>query len=91
LYGGGIWISIFTAHPPGLAHLESSLSDREGQIKKWKQSTPYRRGQLNNQLAKSGISKKWNITRSLAFALKSVFRQNKIGDFETPTNGYNLV
>ncbi len=46
--------------------------------------------QLNNTLRTEFAIKDWLQNGYSSLKLESVFDQNKVNDFETPTNGYNL-
>jgi len=88
LYGGELGFHIHP-HPFDWLHFESSFEMVIG-----KQDLNFLplipANQLNNTLRTEFEIKDWLQNGYSSLKLESVFDQNKVSDFETPTNGYNI-
>ena len=88
LYGGELGFHIHP-HPFDWLHFESSFEMVIGkQDRNFLPLIPA--NQLNNTLRTEFAIKDWLQNGYSSLKLESVFDQNKVNDFETPTNGYNL-
>lgn len=88
LYGGELGFHIHP-HPFDWLHFESSFEMVIGkQDRNFLPLIPA--NQLNNTLRTEFAIKDWLQNGYSSLKLESVFDQNKVSDFETPTNGYNL-
>ncbi len=88
LYGGELGFHIHP-HPFDWLHFESSFEMVIGkQDRNYLPLIPA--NQLNNTLRTEFAIKDWLQNGYSSLKLESVFDQNKVNDFETPTNGYNL-
>ncbi len=89
LYGGELGFHIHP-HPFDWLHFESSFEMVIG-----KQDSNFLplipANQLNNTLRTEFRIKDWLQNGYSSLKLESVFDQNRVSDFETPTNGYNLL
>ncbi len=88
LYGGELGFHIHP-HPLDWLHFESSFEMVIGkQDRNFLPLIPA--NQLNNTLRTEFAIKDWLQNGYSSLKLESVFDQNKVNDFETPSNGYNL-
>ena len=88
LYGGELGFHVHP-HPFDWLHFESSFEMVIGkQDRNFLPLIPA--NQLNNTFRTEFAIKDWLQNGYSFLKLESVFDQNKISDFETPTNGYNL-
>lgn len=91
LYGGEFGFHLHP-HPLDWLHLESSYQTVRGKLKNGSNLPLIPANSMTNTLRVEFQKYKEWIHSSYAFAtLNSVFKQNKISDFETPTNGYTLL
>jgi len=89
LYGGELGFHIHP-HPFDWLHFESSFEMVIGkQDRNFLPLIPA--NQLNNTLRTEFKIKNWLHNGYSSLKLESVFDQNRVSDFETPTNGYNLL
>ncbi|WP_297691534.1 TonB-dependent receptor [uncultured Eudoraea sp.] len=91
LYGGEIGFH-FHPHPLDWLHVQSSFESVTGQLDNDDYLPLIPANKLSNTIRlEFNNSQKW-ITNSYTFiTLNSIFDQNKVATFETPTNGYNLL
>ncbi|MBD0849387.1 TonB-dependent receptor [Maribacter arenosus] len=91
LYGGELGFHLHP-HPLDWLHLESSFETVVGKQDNSDYLPLIPANSLTNTIRVEFINpKKW-VTNNYAFvSLKSVFRQDKVGNFEDPSAGYNLV
>lgn len=91
LYGGEFGFHLHP-HPLDWLHLESSYQTVRGQLKNGSNLPLIPANSITNTLRVEFQKNKEWLRSSYAFAtLNSVFKQNRISDFETPTNGYTLL
>lgn len=91
LYGGEIGFHIHP-HPLDWLHFESSYETVIGKQKNGDYLPLIPANSLSNTLRiESGSDSRWLNGKYGFIALKSVFDQNNVGDFETPTKGYSIV
>jgi iron complex outermembrane receptor protein len=91
LYGGELGFHLHP-HPLDWLHLESSFETVVGKQDNSDYLPLIPANSLTNRIRVEFINpKKW-LTNNYAFiSLKSVFRQDKVGNFEDSSEGYNLV
>ncbi|MBT8180885.1 MAG: TonB-dependent receptor [Eudoraea sp.] len=91
LYGGEIGFH-FHPHPLDWLHVQSSFESVTGQLDNDDYLPLIPANKLSNTLRlEFNNSQKW-ITNSYMFiTLNTIFDQNKVATFETPTKGYNLL
>jgi iron complex outermembrane receptor protein len=91
LYGGEIGFH-FHPHPLDWLHVQSSFESVTGQLDNDDYLPLIPANKLSNTIRlEFNNSQKW-ITNSYAFVtLNTIFDQNKVATFETPTDGYNLL
>ena len=91
LYGGEIGFH-FHPHPLDWLHVQSSFESVTGQLDNDDYLPLIPANKLSNTIRlEFSNSQKW-ITNSYTFiTLNTIFDQNKVATFETPTNGYNLL
>jgi len=80
-----------TLHPVELVHFENSFSYTRATNRATKQPLPFipaaiLRNELRFEPALAGTKKTY-----LSLGLDNYFRQNRVGEFETPTKGYTLL
>lgn len=91
LYGGEIGFH-FHPHPLDWLHVQSSFESVTGQLDNDDYLPLIPANKLSNTVRlEFSNSQKW-ITNSYTFiTLNTIFDQNKVATFETPTEGYNLL
>lgn len=90
LYGGEFGFHIHP-HPVDWLHFNSSYEMVIGKQSNGTYLPLIPANKLTNTLRVELNEKNWLQNAFTAITLESHFKQNKIGDFETPTNQYNLI
>ena len=91
LYGGEIGFHLHP-HPLDWLHFESSFETVIGKQSNGTYLPLIPANSLGNTIrVESKTAQNWFNNGYAYITLKSVFDQNKVGDFENPTKGYNLV
>ena len=91
LYGGEIGVHIHP-HPLDWLHLESSLETVRGELDEGGNLPLIPAVSLNNTFRIELNHGSKQLTGSYAYAgIQTVFDQNRVSDFETPTAGYTLL
>ena len=91
LYGGELGFHLHP-HPLDWLHLESSFETVIGKQDNGDYLPLIPANSLTNTIrVESKHFKKWFTDNYAFISLKSVFRQDKVGNFEVPSAGYNLV
>jgi len=91
LYGGEIGFH-FHPHPLDWLHIQSSFESVTGRLDNDDYLPLIPANKLSNTLRiEFGTRKKWLTNGYTFITLNSIFDQNKVATFETPTEGYNLL
>lgn len=81
-----------TLHPAELIHIENSFSYTRGINRATKRALPFiPAAVLRNEIRLEPKFNKGLKSSYFSLALDNVFKQNRIDEFETPTNGYTLL